>query len=314
MKLATFVIPGKDAQPGVLTADLKSVVPLGDVYSDMLALIDAGEDGLATARARLAAAVGAVSLEQVRLLAPIPVPQNLRDFHSDENHMKLAFNQRRNIIARMAGESDPAPVDPSTIEIPAIYRRQPVFYMANRFSVCGPEAEIPRPAYTKFFDYELELAAVIGKKGKNISEAQARTYIFGFTILNDFSARDRLFEELQNEFGPSKSKSFDNGTAIGPWIVTADEIANPYELRAVARVNGVARPETNGRYLLNSFEKMIAYVSESETLYPGEVIGTGTFSNGSGLEIDSYLNVGDMVELEFEGIGVLRNHIVASSI
>jgi 2-keto-4-pentenoate hydratase/2-oxohepta-3-ene-1,7-dioic acid hydratase in catechol pathway len=318
MKLATFSVgdaaANADALPGVVTEDLQAVIPLSADFLDMLSLIDAGEEGLARARKRLSEGRGAVPLDKVRLLAPIPVPRQLRDFHSDANHMKLAYNNRKKIIARMAGEPEPDPVDPSSFVIPPIYLKQPVFYLANRFSICGPDAEIPRPDYTKFFDYELELAAIIGAKGKNIPKAEARGYIFGFTILNDFSARDRLFDELQNEFGPSKSKSFDNGTAIGPWIVTADEIPEPYSLSAVARVNGVSQGMTDGRYLLNSFETMISYISQGETLYPGEIFGTGTFSRGSGLETDSYLNEGDVVELEFEKIGILRNRIVGPNL
>jgi 2-keto-4-pentenoate hydratase/2-oxohepta-3-ene-1,7-dioic acid hydratase in catechol pathway len=309
MKLATFVID-TTPMPGVITDDLSGVIPLGQDFSDMLALIDAGKEGLAVARGSLESGANAVPIDDVQLLAPIPVPRQLRDFHSDAEYIRRSYNGRRKIMARMAGEPEPEPVDPSKVEIPQIYFKQPMFYLANRYGVCGPGAGIPRPSYTKYFDYELELAAIIGRKGRNISERDARNHIFGFTIMNDFCARDLLFTELQNEFGPSKSKSFDNGTALGPWIVTADEIPNPYALRAVARVNGVARIETDGRYLLNSFEKIISYVSQGESLYPGEVIGSGTLVNGSGLEIDSFLNEGDVVELEFEKIGVLRNLIV----
>jgi 2-keto-4-pentenoate hydratase/2-oxohepta-3-ene-1,7-dioic acid hydratase in catechol pathway len=182
-------------------------------------------------------------LDDVQLQAPIPVPRQLRDFHSDAEHMRRSYNLRRKIVARMAGEPEPPAIDPAEVEIPQIYLKQPVFYLANRYGVCGPEAGIPRPSDTEYFDYELELAAIIGKKGKDISEPAARDYIFGYTIMNDF--------------------------------------------------------------------KMISYVSQGESLYPGEVIGSGTFAGGCGLEIDCFLKEGDVVEFEFEKIGVLRNPIVS---
>jgi 2-keto-4-pentenoate hydratase/2-oxohepta-3-ene-1,7-dioic acid hydratase in catechol pathway len=159
-------------------------------------------------------------------------------------------------------------------------------------------------------DYELEWGIVVGKTGSNISEANARDHIFGYTVFNDFSARDQQGREMPGWLGPAKGKSFDGGNVLGPWIVTKDEIPDPYDLKAAVRVNGEMRCESTTAGMLFSFEKILAHMSQDETVFAGEFIGSGTIGNGCGLETGLFLEDGDIVELEIEKIGILKNRVV----
>jgi 2-keto-4-pentenoate hydratase/2-oxohepta-3-ene-1,7-dioic acid hydratase in catechol pathway len=150
---------------------------------------------------------------------------------------------------------------------------------------------------------------VIGKTGADIEARDAREHVFGYCLFNDFSARDIQKVETAAGFGPAKGKDFDTGNAIGPWIVTADEIEDPHALSMKARVNGELWCDSSTAGALHSIWDMIAYVSKEETLHPGEIFGTGTVNRGCGLELDRFLSDGDVVEVEAEGIGVLRNTI-----
>ncbi len=144
-----------------------------------------------------------------------------------------------------------------------------------------------------------------------LTQKSARDHIFGFAVFNDFSARDAQEIEMSGPLGPAKGKDFDTGNAIGPWIVTTDEIPDPHSLDMIASVNGEEWSRNNSRVMLHTLEEMIAFVSRDETLYPGEFFGSGTTGNGCGLELDRWLKPGDVVELEVERIGVLRNKIVS---
>ncbi|MFL5660857.1 MAG: fumarylacetoacetate hydrolase family protein, partial [Ktedonobacteraceae bacterium] len=152
----------------------------------------------------------------------------------------------------------------------------------------------------------LELAAIIGRRGKNIAKADALNYIFGYTIWNDMSARDVQTRELPIGMGPAKAKDWDGSNVLGPCIVTADEL-DAGNLRMTIRVNGEVRGEDNSGHMHHTFADMIFYASQAQTLYPGEVFGSGTAAGGSGIELDHWLQEGDLIEMEIEGIGVLRN-------
>ena len=197
------------------------------------------------------------------------------------------------------------------------WHERPLYYKSNRFSVVGHGAVVHIPAYADHLDYELEWGVIIGKQGRDIPLASARDHIAGYTIFNDFSARDIQMKEMKGRLGPAKGKDFDTGNAIGPWMVTPDDIPDPYNLTMTARVNGEewSRGTTSDQHW--TFEKIISYISQSETLYPGEFIGSGTCSGklgkGSGLELGRTLQAGDVVELEVERIGVLRNRIAPSA-
>ena len=155
-------------------------------------------------------------------------------------------------------------------------------------------------------DYELELACVIGKEGTDISEDGAAAHVGGYTVMNDWSARDIQMEEMSVGLGPAKGKDF--ATSLGPWLVTPDEF-NPADARMTARINGEVWSDGNIGQIHWSFAQMIAHASMDETLYPGDVLGSGTVGGGCGLELDRWLQSGDVVELEVEGIGVLRNRV-----
>ena len=265
----------------------------------MLALIDAGPAGRAAAEALVAdpPTEAVADLAAVRLLAPLPEPRQLRDFLCFEEHLRNSFEQAGKRTGR-------------TFEIPAVWYEQPIYYKGNRFSVVGPDADVVWPRYAEVLDYELELACIIGTGGVDIPRADALDHVFGWTIFNDVSARDAQLKEMAGQLGPAKGKDFDTGNVLGPWIVTADELGDPHSLTMVARVNGEEWSRGTSAAMHHSFADVIAFVSQSETLHPGEVLGSGTVGTGCGLEQGRALSPGDVVELEIERIGVLRNRIV----
>jgi 2-keto-4-pentenoate hydratase/2-oxohepta-3-ene-1,7-dioic acid hydratase in catechol pathway len=175
-------------------------------------------------------------------------------------------------------------------------------------TVVGPGAEIAWPAYCDELDHELELAAVIGRTVRDVAPEDAAGCVFGYTIWNDFSARDVQRREGAVGMGPGKAKDWDGSNVLGPCIVTADAF-DAGDARMRVRVNGELWGEDTTAHMHHTFADMIAYASRSQTLRPGEVIGSGTAAGGSGLELGRRLSEGDVVELEVEGIGVLRNRI-----
>ncbi|MFY9398923.1 MAG: fumarylacetoacetate hydrolase family protein [Desulfomonilia bacterium] len=178
----------------------------------------------------------------------------------------------------------------------------------------GTGADVRIPPYTSRFDYELEFGVFIGRKGVDIPKEQAREYIGGYTVFNDFSARDIQLREQKGRLGPAKGKDFDTGNAMGPYLVTPDEVPDPYGLAMIARVNGEEWSRGTSADMGYTFEDLIAYISRSETLHPGDFIGSGTCSGpgcrGCGLEMNRFLEPGDVVELEVERLGTLRNRVV----
>jgi 2-keto-4-pentenoate hydratase/2-oxohepta-3-ene-1,7-dioic acid hydratase in catechol pathway len=248
-------------------------------------------------------------LDRVRLLAPLPVPPQLRDCSVFAQHVGNAPLGMQRLKAVLAGEGTPAL---PAAAVPDVYRAQPVWYITNRFSVVGNDAVVHWPSYSRVMDFELEVAVVIGRGGSDIAPGDARGHIFGYTIMNDFSARDQQRREMEGGLGPTKGKSFDTGNAIGPWIVTADEIADPYNLAVAVRVDGEEWARTTTTGMLHDLEHIIAFVSANETLHPGEIIASGTIGGCCGLEMGRFLADGSTIELDVEGIGVLRNKVVAS--
>jgi 2-keto-4-pentenoate hydratase/2-oxohepta-3-ene-1,7-dioic acid hydratase in catechol pathway len=284
-----------------------------EALRSMLALIEAGEPGMELARSTQQRAAGHLTatspLHEVRLLAPVPVPAQMRDFLVFEKHIRGAGAAMAKLRAERTGSTDPLPT-PAQVNPPETFFRQPIYYKTNRFSVVGHEHEVRWPSYSRKFDYELELGIFLAKKGKNIRLEDAAGYIFGYTIFNDFSARDAQEYEMACPLGPAKGKDFDTGNVIGPWIVTPDEIPDPRQLTMTASINGEVWSRGNTRDMVHGFERMIAHVSREETLYPGEFFGSGTVGGGCGLELDRWLQPGDTVELEIEHIGKLRNRVV----
>jgi 2-keto-4-pentenoate hydratase/2-oxohepta-3-ene-1,7-dioic acid hydratase in catechol pathway len=265
----------------------------------VLAIVEGGPDALDRAAETLKRPPreAVFALGEVTLLAPIPQPPQMRDFLCFEKHLQQAFAA----VARLRG---------TEARIPKIWYERPIFYHPNRFNVCGTGADVPWPAYSERMDFELEFGCYIGKSGKDIPKERAREHIFGYTIFNDFSARDEQTLEMMGQLGPGKGKDFDNSNVMGPCLVTADEIGNVYDLTMICRVNGEEWGRGNSRDMHWKFEDCIAHVSRSETLHPGEFFGSGTVGNGCGLEHMRFLEPGDVVELEVEKIGLLRNRVV----
>lgn len=233
------------------------------------------------------------------LYPPLPRPLSLRDFYSFEAHVAAA----RAIRGK---------------EVPAEWYQFPVFYFSNPNAIFGSGETIPYPRYTHNLDYELEVACIIGQPGINISPQEAGDYIFGYTIFNDWSARDVQRQEMKVGLGPAKGKDF--ASSLGPWIVTPDELADKatgrpgvYDLEMIARVNGQERSRGNWQEIHYSFGEMIARASEEVYLLPGDVLGSGTVGAGCLLELTRgkgpWLQPGDVVKLEVERLGILENRI-----
>lgn len=309
MKLATFAAPDGARHVGAVMqdgriADLTASAPEPG-FRDMLSLIEAGPAALDRARVICGNPSVAHAPNQIRLLAPLPRPPRIRDFFCFELHIRQS---RANRYLFGVGTER---LDPAKIEISKVWYSRPVCWKGNPYSVVGHEAEIRWPSYSRIIDYELEVAVVIGRGGVNIGKSEALSHVFGYTVFNDFSARDEQFLEMQMQLGPAKGKDFDTGNALGPWITTADEIPDPQNLDMLARVNGELWSKGTTRDMWHTFSDMIAYASWEETLYPGEVLASGTVGGGCGNELGRFMKHDDVVELEVSGIGVLRNRIVA---
>lgn len=325
MKLVTYQHKGKQRAGAFIDGDRK-IIDLAEAHRDafdekyksfasVLAMIEAGDDALDRAYETLKKVKkkGAIDRKSVKLLAPIQPPPQIRDCLCFEQHLKQAFAAARQVRANAMPNPKAALAEferNGTLQVPKIFYEQPIYYKANRFSVIGTEEDVVWPAYSKLMDFELEFGFYIRKKGVDISRDNARDYIYGYTIFNDFSARDAQTIEMAGQLGPGKGKDFDNGNAMGPCLVTADELKDPYKLTMICRVNGEEWGRGSSSSMHWKFEDLIAHVSRSETLYPGEFFGSGTVGNGCGLEQMRFLKHGDVVELEVEGIGVLRNRVL----
>jgi fumarylacetoacetate (FAA) hydrolase len=254
----------------------------------------------------------AIPLDEVELIAPVTSPTSCRDAYAFRQHVATA---RRNRNAPMIPEFD----------------QFPVFYFTNHNSITGPGKIICMPDHFNKLDFELEVAIVICKPGKNIKASEADEYIGGYMIMNDFSARTLQMEEMKLNLGPAKGKDF--ATAIGPWLVTADELeefkiapkenhtGNAFNLKMKCSVNGVQVSEGNFADMDWTFAEIIERCSYGVQLYPGDIIGSGTVGTGCFLELngtgklndpnyqEQWLQPGDEIEMEVEGLGILKNTI-----
>ena len=282
MKLVTYLHNGKEAV-GVLSEDGTAVHPLP--FPDMNALIEAPREQLLAAAE---AAKGALPLAAVTLLAPIPRPR--------QDIICLGMNYRDHLTEAANYDSAFAKERPVTV------------YFSKRVSqAVAPEGFIEsHPGLVERLDYEAELAVIIGRTVKNVKAADAADYIFGYTILNDVSARLLQTSHKQFYFG----KSLDGFTPMGPCITPADEIALPPALTLTTLVNGEPRQSSNTALLLNSIAEIIEELSSGMTLLPGTIIATGTPAGvGMGFNPPKFLKPGDVVECSIEGIGTLRNTV-----
>lgn len=245
---------------------------------------------------------GGVLLGDVRLLPPISPARTFRDFYAFEQHVRAA-RARRGLEM-----------------LPQWYER-PVFYYANPYTLIGPGSELPAPRHGEWLDFELEIGAVIGRAGRDIPRGDAEAHVAGYTVLNDWSLRDVQRREMAVGLGPAKGKDF--ATSLGPFLVTPDELRDKrsdkgYDLQMVARVDGVELSRGNWSAITFGFDEMIERASRGVDLHPGDVIGSGTVGTGCILElgpdeVGGWLRPGNVVELEIEGLGVLRNAVIAST-
>ncbi|HEU5012103.1 MAG TPA: fumarylacetoacetate hydrolase family protein [Roseiflexaceae bacterium] len=286
MRLVTYKDEG-GVHLGALRDD--SVVSLDHVAPDMLTLIDGGDAALKQARAAVERAESTRPLSEVQLLAPIPRPR--------QNIVCLGMNYAEHARESMRAKGLPETLPP-----------HPVFFTKAVTTVCGPDDDIPLdPKVTSQLDYEVELAYIIGRSGKNIARDDAMNYVFGYTIVNDVSARD-LQNQHQQFF---KGKSLDRSCPLGPCIVTADEIPDPGKLGLRLRLNGETRQDSSVGDLIFDIPTTIEVLSLGATIEPGTIVSTGTPSGvGMGLTPPTYMKPGDVMEAEIDQIGVLRNKVV----
>lgn len=323
MKLATFenaraqqriaIVHGADNRLFDLALAAERAGDTGAAFGSMIALADAGRKGL-DAAADLFAKRGTEedlshALSDVKLLAPLPEPRQMRDGMSFEEHIRHSGRGMRKLFAKDAAAVAAVEAEP-VAPLAEVYRQMPIYYITNRLIVRGPGETIVWPRYSKVMDYELEFGIVTMNTAANIKASSAGDHILGYTIFNDFSARDQQGREMPGHLGPAKGKSFDGGNVLGPWIVTPDEIGDPYSLRMEARVNGETWSSNVSKGMLFPFEEILAHMSQDETVFAGEFIGSGTVGGGCGLEHGRFLSDGDTIELEVEKIGVLKNRVI----
>ena len=304
----------EDGQTLIDLQVVNETVSLAAPFASVLELLSRNQ-GLADAQALLAShrdvPQAAVRQADVHMLAPVPLPNSIRDCMAFERHLVQCTQQ---IVRKKAppiywlDQCSRRLLNVGLIRAPKAWHQRPVYYKGNRRSVVGTDADVTWPSYTDRFDFELEFGVFIGKQGTNIAVSEAQQYIAGYTLFNDFSARDIQLAEMSARLGPAKAKDFDSGNAIGPWLTTPDEIQeNALELEV--RVNDEVWTKTDSREMRFSFAEIISHISQHETLYPGDFIGSGTLPNGCGWELDRWLQPGDTVELVCSALGTLRNTI-----
>jgi 2-keto-4-pentenoate hydratase/2-oxohepta-3-ene-1,7-dioic acid hydratase in catechol pathway len=285
-------------------------------FASMQALIQSGPRYWDRARSIVARPPEAAlfATKDCTLLAPLPQPTQIRDCLCFPEHLQGA----RRVMGEQMIKAAPDPARRRAeleagnfFAVPRDYYDFPVYYISNRMSVIGPGVDVVWPSYSRYIDYELEWTAVIGKTGSQIAAGRARDYIFGYSVFNDWSARDEQMKVMgvSLNLGPGQGKDFANG--LGPCIVTADEIREPYRLAMKARVNGeqVSSGSTSGMHY--KFEDLIEYVTRGHAIHPGELFCSGTVGGGCSLETGKVLAHGDVIELEVELIGTLRNRVLA---
>ena len=277
------------------------------ISDNMLEFLQGGKEQLQLAKAAVENESPTIFAEDVNLISPVPNPPSVRDAYAFRQHVATA---RQNRGLEMIPEFD---------EIP-------IFYFTNHHAIFG-EGDFPvRQRHTEKLDFELECAAVIGKSGRNISIEKADDYTAGFMIMNDFSARVLQMQEMKLNLGPAKGKDF--GSSFGPWLVTKDELepyrrsspdGDRYDLRMKAFVNNIQVSEDTLANMTWTFAQIIERVSYGVDIFPGDVIGSGTCGTGCFLELNGskitdnqWLNPGDTVSLEIEGLGTLINKIILS--
>lgn len=285
MRLVTYRA-GSTTSIGAVNGD--EVVDLGSVAPDMLSLIDLGSEGLDRAHNVVAGNSARRPLADVTLLAPIPRPR--------KNIVCLGMNYAEHAYESMRAKGLPETLPP-----------HPVYFTKAVTAVNDPEGVIPFwPQVSTQIDWEVELGFVLGKAGRFIQPEEALDYVFGYTIVNDISARD-IQNQHQQFF---RGKSLDGSAPMGPWIVTADEIPDPHKLGLRLRVNGKTMQDSNTSDLIFKIPEILSVFSNGTTVEAGDIFITGTPSGvGMGMHPQVWLKPGDVVEAEIDSIGLLRNTV-----
>lgn len=285
MKLVTYSYKDQD-KIGALRDG--AIVDLTSIAPTMLKLIEMGPEALIQARNIVESAAESLPLDSVKLKAPIPNPRR--------NVMCLGLNYAEHAQEHYASSG-------KKTELPDF----PIVFTKATTTVNGPYDDIPYdPGVTAELDWEVELAVIIGRTGKNISPDQAMDYVFGYAVLNDVSAR-----ELQRQHKQFfKGKSLDGACPLGPWIVTVDELPDPHHLQVTSRVNGEVKQDSNTSLMIFNVPAIIDHLSRGMTLLPGDIVATGTPSGvGFARQPPEFLQAGDVVECEVEGIGTIKNRV-----
>ena len=314
MRFVTFD-SAKGARLGAIAGEAVLDLPFAatlngvkDFPDSMQALIEAGEPALATARTLVEQAPTDALVSSPRLLSPLPRPIRFRDCCLFLEHMEASAGKIVKAQAKAAGKPEPKPEGANGNWLNEQFYKQIIYYNADHLHVYGPGDDIPWPVQPGWADYELEWACVVGKTASNIERSVAHEHIFGFTIFNDWSARDLQFPFMEAKLGPGEAKDFAN--SFGPCIATPDEFADPYNLLMTAKINDEVWSSGSTGTMHHRWEDALVQFSRGKTLFAGELIGSGTVLGGCGLELDKQLSHGDVVELEIEGIGVLRNRVL----
>ena len=300
MRILQFTLKGKQKMRLGLATQSNEIAEISgpERPKHSLELIDEGSEVWGATQKWADQSTSIHRFDEVDIKSPI-YPKSIRDFYAFEDHVATAHANRGK-------------------QVPKEWYEIPVFYFSNPFAIFGSDAEVPMPSSTQALDYELEVAAIIGKGGRDIDEKNAHEHIFGYTIFNDWSARDVQRQEMKVGLGPAKGKDF--ASSLGPIIVTADELADHdagragvFNLEMTARINGKEYSRGNWNSLHYSFGEMIARASQDVDLYPGELIGSGTVGTGCLLELTKgqgpWLKKGDEIELAIEEIGTLANKV-----
>jgi 2-keto-4-pentenoate hydratase/2-oxohepta-3-ene-1,7-dioic acid hydratase in catechol pathway len=300
VRWVTFSTDQSAASAGLLVDDRVHSLPERPALVELL-----GDDGerLHNAGERaLRDPAGVTALDEVTVHAPIPSPPTVRDFYAFEQHVKTVRAQRG-------------------LEMDPDWYERPVFYFSNPSCVTGPYDDVAGAPGSNELDYEVEVAVIVGRAGRNVGVNDAGAYIAGYTVMNDWSARDLQRREMKMGMGPVKGKDF--ATTLGPILLTPEELSDvrkdrSFDLTMTASVNGREYSRANLSDIYWSFEEMISYASRGTSISPGDVIGSGTCGTGCILELSSvhggqdypWLKPGDIVEIEVERIGKVKNRVV----
>ena len=323
MRLCTFSAGSATSHVGVALSgdrvlDVTAAMASDPRYASLLSIMEHEAVALPAIRALMRDVAASppsdrmpvFDLRSVTLHVPYRPPQ-IRCFSVYEQHLKNAFGQ---VLKNEIGFFARLLLDAlGMAKIPKAFYAAPAYYKGVRMNLSGHLDAVSRPRPGGKLDYEAELGVVVGRRGKDIDKARAMSHVFGYVVFNDFSERDQLMKEMRSRPspGPAKGKDFDGSNALGPWVVTADEVRDPHALDVSVRVNGQLRGQGSTALMTHRIDSIVSYASWNETLHPGELLATGCVPNCAGIEQWRFLQDGDRVDVDITGLGALSNTITA---